>query len=458
MVTVSPWIHQLNRKRSAIPLHENVDADVVIVGGGIAGVSTAYFLLKYTEKSIVLLEADKVAHGATGHNAGQVASYFERPFSSLVEEYGLDLAARGQEAIESAWNLLDEMHHEIKLSSPIHKFTGHAGCCSFEQVVGHLENNYLREKSGRLDLENILIAEDAPYIKKIPPKYVHLYATIPREDILQLLQTKNDAYTAVISYQKGCMNSAIFSEEVVLYLLNAYKDRFSLYEETPVSTVTLYKDTSTLQALGHEVRAERVVLCTNGFENFEIVNQAGPNVDTRFHHALHGKVGYMAGYIEPLDHDPIAISYFTLQGSSEDAPYFYLTRRPHTKHAHGQHNLVCIGGLDQALPDTATYSREDSYDENIKQELDGFLRANYEHIPSGETEYVFSWHGLMGYTTSGVRLIGSEPHNPVLLYNLGCNGVGILPSIFGGKRISDIFENKVDSPSMFDPKRSMITG
>lgn len=457
MVTVSPWIHQLNRKRSVVPLHADAEADVVVVGGGIAGVSTAYFLLKYTRKNVLLLEADKVAHGATGHNAGQVASYFERPFWSLAEEYGLDLASRGQESVESAWGLLDEMRHEIALSSPVYKFTGHAGCCLLDQLLSHLEDNYLREKSGRLELESILVAEDAPYIKKIPSKYVHLYATIPHEDILRLLQTKNDAYTAVVSYQKGCMNSAIFSEEVILYLLDNYKERFSLYEETPVTTVTLKKDKCTLQALSYEVRAERVVLCTNGFENFTIVNQSGPDIDTQFHHAVHGKVGYMAGYIEPLDHDPIAISYFPPQDAQEDAPYFYLTRRPHIKHSHGQHNLVCIGGLDQTLPDAAMYSRENGYDEHIKQELDGFLRANYEHIPLEKTEYVFTWHGLMGYTTSGVRLIGPEPHNPVLLYNLGCNGVGILPSVFGGKRISDIFENKVSSPSIFDPKRSMIT-
>ena len=58
----------------------------------------------------------------------------------------------------------------------------------------------------------------------------------------------------------------------------------------------------------------------------------------------------------------------------------------------------------------------------------------------------------MGYTPNGVRLVGVEPKNRVLLYNLGCNGVGILPSIFGGDRISHILAGEKLSPSIFDPK------
>jgi glycine/D-amino acid oxidase-like deaminating enzyme len=58
----------------------------------------------------------------------------------------------------------------------------------------------------------------------------------------------------------------------------------------------------------------------------------------------------------------------------------------------------------------------------------------------------------LGYTTSGIRLIGKEPNNPRLLYNVGCNGIGIMPSIYGAKRISQIL-NGIDLPvSIFDPK------
>ncbi|KAI8718229.1 DAO domain-containing protein [Fusarium sp. LHS14.1] len=49
-------------------------ADVVIIGSGLSGVATAYFLLKDNPNppSIVLLEARKICSGATGRNGGHV--------------------------------------------------------------------------------------------------------------------------------------------------------------------------------------------------------------------------------------------------------------------------------------------------------------------------------------------------------------------------------------------------
>jgi len=459
----SPWLAQLNRTRPVTALSDNIATDVAIVGGGIAGIMTAYFILRDTDKKVVILEADKVAHGATGHNAGQITSYFERPLSTLVEQFGLDMATRGQEAIESGWALLDTVHEEANLTTNMYRFTGHAGVTTLEQLLVHLENNWCRSESRRLDLESILVAEEASYLKQIPAKYVNLYATLPHRDILALMETRNTAYTAVVSYQKGCTNSALLAEELAGYMLAMYKDRFVLYEGSPVSNVVLGEHEGVLHSLKHTVTAQRVILCTNGFENFTITNEHGRDINGGFHHAVQGTVGYMAGYVEPLNRDPVAISYFPKSIAYDDEPYYYLTRRPHDvgdlpagRQETHQHNLVCIGGPEKKLDDAAIYSREEIYEESIRDEIDMFLHANYEHAADQHTQYAFLWHGLMGYTTSGVRLIGPEPLNSVLMYNLGCNGVGILPSIYGGKRISEIVAGKEVEPSMFDPKESTM--
>ncbi len=420
VITQSPWLAQLKRTRPVTTLSGNIATDIAIVGGGIAGIMTAYFILRDTDKTVVVIEADKVAHGATGHNAGQITSYFERPLSALVEQFGLEMASKGQEAIESGWALLDTVHEEANVTTSMYRFTGHAGVTTLQQLLVHLENNWCRAESRRLDLESILVAEEAAYLKDIPAKYVNLYATLPHKDILALMETKN-------------------------------KDRFVLYEGSPVSNVVLQEDGGVLHSLEHTIRAKRIVLCTNGFENFTITNEHGRDINARFHHTVHGTVGYMAGYVEPLNRDPIAISYFPESKHYGDEPYYYLTRRPHDAGEVHQHNLVCIGGPEKKLTDTAIYSREETYEERIQDMIDAFLHANYQHAADEHTQYAFLWHGLMGYTTSGVRLIGPEPLNPVLMYNLGCNGVGILPSIYGGKRISEIVVGKELEPSMFDP-------
>lgn len=451
----SPWLAQLNRSRPAIPLGSAVAADVAIVGGGIAGAVTAYFTLKETNSSVVLVEADRVAHGATGHNAGQITSYFERPFETIVKEFGLELASEGQRSIESAWGLLDEILADAALRTPVYRFTGYAGCAEFEQLLEHLEENKDRAAAG-LAPETILIAREAGWEEALPLFYKDLYSIVPQEDLLALLETKDTRYLACIASQKGCMNSALFTEELMGYLLATYPGRFSLFEETPVTKVCLAEGQALLETRqGHAVEARRVVLCTNGFEQFHIENASGSDVDTKFHHLVQGRIGYMAGYLESLNTAPTAISYFPKgmpeTGDPTGETYFYFTRRPHGEGEGEAKNLVCAGGPEQVLPNQALYSREEHCREDIRLSLDDFLRTTYHNHPGADAEYAFFWHGLMGYTPGGLRRIGAEPCNPVLLYNLGCNGVGILPSIFGGKRTARILAGETPERSIFDP-------
>lgn len=450
----SPWIHQLNRTRPAIPLAENIHTDVAIVGAGIAGVATAFFTLRNTTKNVTLLEAGKVAHGATGHNAGQVTSYFERPLSDLVREFGVDMAIDGQRSIESAWMLIDEIVTEAQLRTPLYRFTGYAGLSSLEHVLLHLENNRHRTDNGLLP-ESIMIADTWTDRAKLPDEYEDLYTVAPHEDILELLETKNPDYIASLAFPKGCMNSALFSEELLGYLVATYPDRFTIYEESPVATVRLHADNAVLNVQNHTVTAHRVVLCTNGFENFTITNESGPDIDTEFHHLVNGRIGYMSGYLQPHDQSPIAISYFQKAGpdarGSTGEPYFYLTRRPYEYESGRPQNLVSTGGPERILPEGQIYVREDSCSEDVRNDIHDFLRTSYGKHPQEDITYEFCWHGLMGYTPNGIRRVGFEPCNPVLLYNLGCNGVGILPSVFGSMRISRLLNGEALPPSIFDP-------
>lgn len=443
----SPWLTQLRKDRVHIKLDQDIKTDIAIMGAGIAGISTAFFLLKYTDKNVVVLEKNKLAHGATGHNAGQVVSYFERGFASLVDSFGLELASRGQRDIENAWNLLDEMYTDARLDINFSRFLGHAGLSSFDQVLLHLKNNFFRKKGG-LDIERILISSEADFINEIPQEYQDLYTLAVHKDILELLETQDESFVAVLSYQKGCVNSALFCEEVLLYLIEKYGDRFHLYEKTLINKVVLKDDYAILDAETHTVEAKNIILCTNGFEGFHILNEGGLDIDTKFHHLVKGTIGYMSGYLEPMDKNPIAISYFTNPDATTDDPYFYLTRRNYEMDKN--YNLISIGGPEIDIEDGRLYSRKNEFPDEMVKTIDDFVRSVYDKEPNKEIDYVYTWHGLMGYTRNGIRLIGSEPKNKTLLYNLGCNGVGILPSVYGGKRISEIFLKEKLEKTIFD--------
>ncbi len=452
----SPWIKQLKRTRPVVPLATDVTTDVAIVGGGIAGVTTAFFTLRHTDKKVVLIEAGKIAHGATGHNAGQIASYFERSLSDLVATYGLERAIDAQRSVESAWSLIDQIVAEAHLQTPLYRFTGYAGLSRMEHVLQHLEDNRYRVAGGLLP-ESIVLAEEWDGLKSIPDGYASLYTVAPQRDILSLLETHNVDYVGALASQKGCMNSALFSEELIGYLITTYADRFSFFEESPMKTVRLCKDGAVLEVLSHEVCAAKVVLCTNGFEHFSIMHEGGPDIDTSFHQSVAGRIGYMSGYVEPLNRPPTAISYLPKAHNENNDPtgesYFYLTRRPHEHEGNNSYNLTCVGGPERVLPNGADYSQDAVYAEDTRIAITRFLQDNYRTYPREGADHIFSWHGLMGYTSDGIRRIGPEPLNSALLYNLGCNGVGILPSIFGALRISQYLKGEVVPSSLFDPAR-----
>lgn len=64
-------------------------ADVVIIGGGITGVSTAYWLSQLGIRP-VLLERGDLSCGATGRNGGHFVFGPNQSFRESVEEHGLD--------------------------------------------------------------------------------------------------------------------------------------------------------------------------------------------------------------------------------------------------------------------------------------------------------------------------------------------------------------------------------
>lgn len=456
----SPWIKELKRSRPVSALTENTQTQIAVVGGGISGVTTAYFLLKHTNKKVMLIEATKVAHGATGHNAGQITSYFERQISDIAQEFGIEKTAAAQRHVHSAWDLLEDIYREAKLQIPLSQFAGYAGCKDIAEILVHLKNNIIAHHA-HLPIERMKIARESDVAKEIPPKYADLYTLVPHAEILEKLETTDPTFIALITARKGCLNSALFSEEVTGYLLATYPERFSLAEESPVSELILNADVADLKIKDLTVTAEQVVLCTNGFEKFKIINNAGADIDPKFHYLVRGSVGYMAAYLEDEQRDPVAISYLPRTATEKtDAfnaePYFLLTRRPFENDKSGQSDLICVAGPEELISDTNSYSKEKDYPETAQKQIDGFLHNSYIHAPKGEIDYKYKWHGLMGYTPNGIRLIGREPINPILLYNLGCNGIGILPSIYGARRISQIIAGENLEPSIFDPKNQNL--
>lgn len=64
------------------------DAAVCIVGGGFAGLNTALGLAERGVRDVVLLEAERIGHGASGRNGGFVFGGFSRGEAALLRDLG----------------------------------------------------------------------------------------------------------------------------------------------------------------------------------------------------------------------------------------------------------------------------------------------------------------------------------------------------------------------------------
>ena len=169
----SPWIAQLAPDGPPRPLVADASTDVAIVGAGIAGVATAFFTLRSTTKRVMLLERDRVGRGATGRNAGQLTTYFERPLCDIVDEVGLELAIDAQRAFDEAHDLLDLMAAEAGATVRVERFIGHMGMFALNHLQVHLRNNLLRRQGG-LREESCVVSEEADFLGQIPVELASL--------------------------------------------------------------------------------------------------------------------------------------------------------------------------------------------------------------------------------------------------------------------------------------------
>ena len=64
---------------------------VVVIGGGVAGCSTAYHLAKFGWKDTILLERDQLTSGTTWHAAGLVSQLGPSAAITKIRKYTTDL-------------------------------------------------------------------------------------------------------------------------------------------------------------------------------------------------------------------------------------------------------------------------------------------------------------------------------------------------------------------------------
>lgn len=123
--TVSSWFGTSPTPPTFEPLQKNTTTDVVIVGGGIAGLTTAYLLGKAGRK-VLLLEDGELASGESGRTTAHLSYALDDRYTTLENLFGKEGARLAAESHSSAIDLIEQ----IVLTEQID--------CDFTRLDGYL--------------------------------------------------------------------------------------------------------------------------------------------------------------------------------------------------------------------------------------------------------------------------------------------------------------------------------
>lgn len=122
--SVSVWMEH-TPAIEAPPLRQNVSADVVVIGSGIAGLSTAYEL-NLLGKSVIVIDRGGIGSGMTARTTAHIAPELDDYYHELIKVRGEDEARRYHEAVVAALNRIEAICRDEGID------------CDFKRLDGYL--------------------------------------------------------------------------------------------------------------------------------------------------------------------------------------------------------------------------------------------------------------------------------------------------------------------------------
>jgi len=387
------------------PLPER--ADVVIVGGGIAGVSTALHLARGGAAPLVL-EQGSIAGRASGRNDGQMLLGLGEHYNRIVNQWGSERA-------RALWRFIHDNNHALKA-----EIRDQGLDCDLVEGGGFRLAETEHEWQELQEAAALLVAE------AIPHRLHDAEATarqVPAVGFYGMLELSGEAVVHPVRLVSGLAGAA-------------RRHGARLYQYHGVTRIEGGAGDFRVHTARGVVKTAIVVHCTS-----TLARELDP---TGF---LGRQIFPFRGQIlatDPLP-DDIAAG-FGPQAMSSHFCYEYFR-------VHRQRFVVggmrwSVKGEEQGTLDDSTTNPE------VRANLLGYVR---KHFPVLQDQvFPHSWTGIMAGTQDGLPLAGALPGQPGAFALLGFNGYGLSFAHLGGKVLSQqILEGQAQHPAapLFAPRR-----
>ena len=373
-------------------LSDTVECDAVIVGGGLAGLSTALQLAR-AGKRVTVLEAESVGFGASGRNGGFVGPGYATGGDDIARIAGKDTARK--------------LHH---LSVEGMEF--------IRENIKVLGIDDARPEPG---IMSVLRYDDGPGLKA--------YADATRREYgYELDYMDKDAVRAVLKserYFQALRNPNAFHMHPLNYLraVAAEVERLGgrIFEQSPATSVDFSGPEKRVKTARGEVRARDVVFTTGGYTG---------GLNARLKRSFLPIATYVMVSEEAPELIATAIATRNAIGDNRRAGDYY-------RLVDGGRRILWGGRITTHAASTS----------GLVKELRAEMIGTYPQLRDLRTE--LAWSGLMSYARHLMPQIGRM--SPGVWYCTAFGGHGLNTTAIGGKVVAEGILGESDRYKLFEP-------
>ncbi|HEX8016860.1 MAG TPA: FAD-dependent oxidoreductase, partial [Flavobacterium sp.] len=396
---VSFWIDSTSIISFSKP-NQDIQTEVLIIGGGIAGLTTAYKLLK-AGKKVVLAEDGFIGSGETGRTTAHLTCSLDDRYYFLEDTFGEENTKLAAESHAGAIDEIEKIVNELNID------------CSFKRVNGYL---FLDPTDDEESLDKEFQATQKAGLRTTLLQGIPALAN---SDTQRCLAFGNQAQFHVLHYLKGLAEAIISLGGII-------------YTEAHAENITK----KGAQVNGFTFSADHIVVATNTPINDTLT------IHTKQHayrtYVIAGKI--VKGLL------PYSLWWDTGNQKSKwvSQPYHYVRLENYDD----KYDLLISGGEDHKTgqADEEDISQAERYDR-----LEAWTR-NY--FPMLENDLSYRWSGQVMEPVDSLGFMGKNPGDDNIYIITGDSGNGMTHTTIGAMIICDsIMGIKNKWEELYSPSR-----
>ncbi len=410
--TPSIWVESV-KIPSSKPLASNTECDVVIVGAGIAGMTTAYLLAK-SGKNVIVVDDGPVGGGETSHTTAHLTNEIDDRYFEIRRIHGEEAAQIAAESQTRAIDQIETIVNELEID------------CDFLRVNGYL---FVGKDKNSKELDRELEAIRATSLKGV--KKLSRIPQLPFESG-PCLEFPNQAQFHPLKYLKG-LRAAILKLDG------------KIFEGTHIVSIAPEATEGSKDSGNEQKRV--VVKSKEGFTVTACSALIATNTPVNDWVVMHTKQSAYRTYVIGLEIPEGSLEPKLLWDTEK--PYHYVRIQVEKLDEEKTRTVLIVGGEDHKTGQDSPAGYREHFDA-----LESWAQDRFPFL----IKRVLQWSGQVMEPVDGLAFLGKNPKDDTDTYIItGDSGMGMTNCTAGAMIVHDLIMG-IQNPwaKLYDPARKSL--